>query len=108
VSLTANRHHLQEGDSARFRCVAKANPDAQMSFAWFVGDRRVGAEDAGEVSAAAGSAVSELVLDSVDRRLHNAAVRCEVANAVGRSEESLMLDVACELPLRTKDTRTGE
>ena len=59
-----------------------------MSYTWYVGGRRVA--DAPEAS-------TELVLDHVDRRLHNHVVRCEVTNPIGKTDESALLNVACKL-----------
>ena len=59
-----------------------------MSYTWYVGGRRVA--DAPEAS-------TELVLDHVDRRLHNHVVRCEVTNPIGKTDESALLNVACRL-----------
>ena len=58
-----------------------------MSYTWYVGGRRVA--DAPEAS-------TELVLDHVDRRLHNHVVRCEVTNPIGKTDESALLNVACK------------
>ena len=81
--------YVEEGSRVRFRCKAHANPP-QMSYAWYVGGRRVA--DAPEAS-------TELVLDHVDRRLHNHVVRCEVTNPIGKTDESAILNVACKLRL---------
>ena len=78
--------YVEEGSRVRFRCKAHANPP-QMSYTWYVGGRRVA--DAPEAS-------TELVLDHVDRRLHNHVVRCEVTNPIGKTDESALLNVACK------------
>ena len=77
---------LEEGERVRFSCSASANP-GQLSYAWYVGGRRV---------ADAPDASTELVLDHVDRRLHNHLVKCEVTNPIGRSEQSAVLNIACK------------
>ena len=82
-----NDGYVEEGSRVRFRCKAHANPP-QMSYTWYVGGRRVA--DAPEAS-------TELVLDHVDRRLHNHVVRCEVTNPIGKTDESALLNVACKL-----------
>ena len=75
----------------RFSCSAAANP-SQVSYAWYVGGRRV---------ADAPDASTELVLDHVDRRLHNHLVKCEVTNPIGRSEQTAVLNIACKLLFST-------
>ena len=77
---------LEEGERVRFSCSASANP-GQLSYAWYVGGRRV---------ADTPDASTELVLDHVDRRLHNHLVKCEVTNPIGRSEQSAVLNIACK------------
>lgn len=80
---------LEEGERVRFSCSASANP-SQLSYAWYVGGRRV---------ADAPDASTELVLDHVDRRLHNHLVKCEVTNPIGRSEQTAVLNIACKLSM---------
>ena len=77
----------QEGDPVRFVCAATANP-TQMSYAWYIGGKRVATRQDG--------ADTELVLEHVDRRLHNQAIRCEVTNPIGRTEKSAVLNIACK------------
>lgn len=90
VSLTSDRGELlQEGDPVRFVCSASANP-AQMNYAWYIGGKRVATRQDG--------ADTELVLEHVDRRLHNQAIRCEVTNPIGRTEKSAVLNIACKKP----------
>ena len=88
VTLTSDKGELlEEGERVRFSCSASANP-SQVSYAWYVGGRRV---------ADAPDASTELVLDHVDRRLHNHLVKCEVTNPIGRSEQTAVLNIACKL-----------
>ena len=87
MTLTPDKGDLlEEGERVRFRCEATANP-SQLSYAWYVGGRRV---------ADAPDASTELVLDHVDRMLHNHLVKCEVTNPIGRSEKTTVLNIACE------------
>ena len=87
VTLTSDKGELlEEGSRVRFSCSASANP-SQVSYAWYVGGRRV---------ADAPDASTELVLDHVDRRLHNHLVKCEVTNPIGRSEQTAVLNIACK------------
>jgi len=88
VSLTSDRGELlQEGDPVRFVCSATANP-AQVTYAWYIGGKRVATRQDG--------ADTELMLEHVDRRLHNQAIRCEVTNPIGRTEKSAVLNIACK------------
>ena len=89
---------LEEGERVRFSCSASANP-SQVSYAWYVGGRRV---------ADAPDASTELVLDHVDRRLHNHLVKCEVTNPIGRSEQSAVLNIACEYSSLCFHEESGE
>jgi hypothetical protein len=85
VTLTSDKGDLlEEGERVRFRCEASANPD-QLSYAWYIAGRRV---------AEATDASTELVLDHVERRLHNHLVKCEVTNPIGRSEQTAVLNIA--------------
>lgn len=86
VKLSVDRQAVKEGEMVRFVCDAEANP-APMTFAWFLGGRRV---------AEAPESSNELVIESVDRRLHNHLVRCEVKNSIGRKEESVLMNVMCK------------
>ena len=87
VTLTSDKGDLlEEGERVRFRCEASANPD-QLSYAWYIAGRRV---------AEAPDASTELVLDHVERRLHNHLVKCEVTNPIGRSEQTAVLNIACK------------
>ncbi len=90
LSLTSGDLVL-EGESARFRCAADANPGGgggardQLTRSWFVGGERVRGE-AGE----------EMVLEGVDRRLNGREVACEVTNSIGRTRATKRLEVSCE------------
>ena len=75
-----------EGESARFRCAADANPDDRRPRrAWFVGGERV-RDETGE----------ELLLEGVDRRLNGREVACEVENAIGRTRAAKRMEVSCK------------
>lgn len=85
VSLRTNRDELLEGDSVRFYCDVDANP-SKVTYSWFVAGKAV-----------AGQNSQELLMDSVDRRLHNSLVRCEATNPIGRTDETAILNVSCKL-----------
>lgn len=82
VSLRTNRDELLEGDSVRFYCDVDANP-SKVTYSWFVAGKAV-----------AGQNSQELLMDSVDRRLHNSLVRCEATNPIGRTDETAILNVS--------------
>ncbi|XP_052872055.1 irregular chiasm C-roughest protein-like [Anopheles cruzii] len=77
-----NGGRLTEGTEVRLSCQADANPP-DLSFRWFVDDEL----------AESGNA-SDLIIANVSRRYHGTVVRCEVRNAVGKSEESSTLDIS--------------
>jgi len=98
VSLSSDKGELlEEGERVRFSCEASANP-SQLSYAWYIGGRRV---------ADAPDASTELVLDHVDRRLHNHLVKCEVTNPIGRSEQTAVLNIAYAPMFVTRPTNAA-
>ena len=76
---------VTEGSKVLYTCEAHANP-TQMTFAWYVGGRRVPEAHS-----------SQLVLDKVARNMHNHVVKCEVSNPIGKTEESTLINIACKL-----------
>lgn len=75
---------IPEGSEVRLGCKADANPP-DVSYKWFLNDEPI-----------LGDFTTELVLRNVSRRHHDAIVKCEVHNAVGKSEESQTLDISCK------------
>lgn len=75
---------IPEGTEVRLKCDADANP-ADLSYKWYLNDEPI-----------IGDYTTELVLHNVTRKHHDAIVKCEVHNAVGKSEESQTLDISCE------------
>ncbi|XP_071449703.1 irregular chiasm C-roughest protein [Hetaerina americana] len=101
---------IQEFDEVRLTCMADANPDTDLVYRWFINDEPVtggvlsgsglpsdgGAGDLipeGGVGAVAVDPTM-LVIANVSRGYHDAIVKCEVHNAVGKSEESETLDIS--------------
>lgn len=39
------------------------------------------------------------LIHNITRKFHDAIVKCEVHNAVGKSEESETLDISCKCPI---------
>ncbi|KAJ1521076.1 hypothetical protein ONE63_002782 [Megalurothrips usitatus] len=79
---SASLRHIPEGSDVRLACHADANPP-EVRYKWFL--------DGEPVALTEGS--TELVLRNVSRRHHDAIVKCQVENKVGKSEGSETLDV---------------
>ncbi|XP_052899813.1 irregular chiasm C-roughest protein-like [Anopheles moucheti] len=77
-----NGGRILEGTEVRLSCRADANPP-DVTFRWYVGEELSEANHA-----------SELLIANISRRYHGTTVRCEVRNAVGKSEESVTLDIS--------------
>ena len=88
---------IPEGSDVRLLCQADANPP-EVRYKWFLDGDPVGS-DRGDGT--------ELVLRNVSRRHHDAIVKCQVENKVGKSEGSETLDVTCEyrIPHPTEQNR---
>ncbi|XP_046400034.1 kin of IRRE-like protein 1 isoform X2 [Ischnura elegans] len=101
---------IREFDEVRLTCMADANPDTDLIYRWFINDEPVtggvlsgtglppdGASadiiPEGGVGAVAVDPTM-LVIANVSRGFHDAIVKCEVHNAVGKSEESETLDIS--------------
>lgn len=80
---------IPEGAEVILSCQADANPPVQ-SYRWFINDELV-----------TGDYTTRMVIHNVSRQYHDAIVKCEVVNAVGKSEESETLDISCKLYRRT-------
>lgn len=52
---------------------------------WFINDKKV-----------IGDYATEMIIHNATRDLHDAIVKCEVHNDVGKSEETETLDITCE------------
>ncbi|XP_017054972.1 irregular chiasm C-roughest protein [Drosophila ficusphila] len=73
---------IPEGAEVILSCQADANPH-ELSYRWFVNDELM-----------AGDFTTKMIIHNVTRQYHDALVKCEVANAVGKSEESATLDIS--------------
>ncbi|XP_058977676.1 irregular chiasm C-roughest protein isoform X2 [Musca domestica] len=73
---------IPEGAEVILSCQADANPPVQ-SYRWFINDELV-----------TGDYTTRMVIHNVSRQYHDAIVKCEVVNAVGKSEESETLDIS--------------
>ncbi|XP_019700021.2 irregular chiasm C-roughest protein isoform X3 [Harpegnathos saltator] len=72
---------IVEGSELRFRCCAEANP-ANVEYSWYINKKKV-----------IGDYTTEMIIHNATRELHDATVKCEVHNDVGKSEESQTLDI---------------
>ncbi|ALC48823.1 kirre [Drosophila busckii] len=73
---------IPEGAEVILSCQADANP-SQVNYRWFVNDEIM-----------LGDYTTKLIIHNVTREYHDAIVKCEVVNAVGKSEESETLDIS--------------
>jgi hypothetical protein len=81
---------IPEGAEVRLGCHADANP-ADVTYRWFLSDEPI-----------IGGYTTELVIHNATRKYHDAIVKCEVHNAVGKSEESETLDISYGPQFRTR------
>ncbi|XP_014206544.1 irregular chiasm C-roughest protein-like [Copidosoma floridanum] len=77
----AQNERIREGTELRFKCRAEGNPP-NMDYTWYVNDKKV-----------VGDYKTEMIIHNVTREYHDAIVKCEVSNEVGKSEETKTLDV---------------
>ncbi|XP_073987777.1 irregular chiasm C-roughest protein-like isoform X2 [Rhodnius prolixus] len=82
VSVVGGSTRLMEGVDVRLQCTADANPP-NVTYRWYINDKLVDTD-----------ATTELHLVNVTRAQHDSIVKCEVQNAVGKSEESETLDIS--------------
>uniref|UniRef100_W8BE24 Irregular chiasm C-roughest protein n=1 Tax=Ceratitis capitata TaxID=7213 RepID=W8BE24_CERCA len=73
---------ILEGSEVILSCKADANP-APQSYRWFINDELV-----------TGDYTTKMIIHNVTRQHHEALVKCEVVNAVGKSEETETLDIS--------------
>ncbi|XP_048485778.1 irregular chiasm C-roughest protein-like isoform X2 [Plutella xylostella] len=90
LSSPAVNNMIREGSEARIRCAVAANPPAH-SYTWYLDDHPL-----------VGDYTDELIIFNVTKKLNNAEVKCEVGNSVGRSEQSMRLQVTYPPSFRSK------
>ncbi|CAD6241945.1 GSCOCG00009388001-RA-CDS, partial [Cotesia congregata] len=90
---------IVEGSELRFKCRAEANPPEMeyskkfffrytalnfffLSLSWYINEKTV-----------IGDYTTEMIIHNATRELHDAIVKCEVHNEVGKSEETETLDI---------------
>lgn len=81
---------LTEGADVRLACKADANP-LDLTYRWYINDELV-----------PGDYTTELMIPNITRKYHDAIVKCEVHNPVGKSEESETLDISYGPRFRTR------
>ncbi|XP_018566968.1 irregular chiasm C-roughest protein-like isoform X1 [Anoplophora glabripennis] len=81
---------IPEGAEVRLGCHADANP-TDVTYRWFLNEEPL-----------IGDYTTELILHNVTRKHHDAIAKCEVQNAVGKSEESQTLDISYGPQFRSK------
>ena len=82
---TAQRPGLiREGETVQFRYRAHANPPP-LEYSWYVDGQR-----------ANGYESDFFLISNISQSYHNAIVKCEVRNEIGKSEETETIQVRCE------------
>ncbi|CAH0546593.1 unnamed protein product [Brassicogethes aeneus] len=90
ISGLGSNGRIPEGADVRLSCQADANP-SDVTYRWFLNDEPM-----------IGDYTTQLILRNVSRKHHDSIVKCEVHNAVGKSEESETLDISYGPQFRTK------
>jgi hypothetical protein len=75
---------LTEGAEVHLACKADANP-LDLTYRWYINDELV-----------PGDYTTEMIIPNITRNYHDAIVKCEVHNLVGKSEETETLDIICK------------
>lgn len=75
---------IPEHSLVRLECKADANPN-DVRYRWYINDEPI-----------VGGQKTEMVIRNVTRKYHDAIVKCEVQNSIGRSEDSETLDISCK------------
>lgn len=82
ISGALANEKIPEGSEVRLACHAEANPN-ELTYRWYIN---------GEP--AIGDYNTEIIIHNISRTFHDAIVKCEVQNSVGKSEESETLDIS--------------
>lgn len=84
VTITLEQDRIAEFEAVKLSCHADANPP-NVVYKWYINDE-----------IAYGDYSTQLTIASVSRKLNLAVVKCEVTNAVGKSEDTQTLNVHCK------------
>ena len=85
VTVTLEQDRIVEFEPVRLSCHAEANPP-NVVYKWYINDE-----------IAYGDYSTQLTIASVTRKFNLATVKCQVTNAVGKSEATQTLNVQCKL-----------
>lgn len=85
VTVTVEQDRINELESVQLSCHADANPP-NVVYKWYINDEM-----------AQGDHTTQLIINSANRKLNNAIVKCQVTNAVGKGEDNQTLSVHCKL-----------
>ncbi|XP_045462512.1 irregular chiasm C-roughest protein-like isoform X1 [Harmonia axyridis] len=94
ISGASPNGRIPEGADVRLGCKADANPP-DVTYRWFINDEQV-----------IGDYTTEMIMHNITRKYHDSIVKCEVHNAVGKSEESETLDVSYGPQFRSRPKTT--
>lgn len=75
--------HVRRGFNRSFLFFFSSSPP--FFFRWFINEKKV-----------IGDYTTEMIIHNATRDLHDAIVKCEVHNDVGKSEDTETLDITCE------------
>lgn len=90
ISGALANEKIPEGAEVRLACHTEANPNV-VTYRWFIN---------GEP--AIGDYTTEMIIHNISRTYHGAIIKCEVQNAVGKSEDSETLDISYGPAFRTQ------
>lgn len=100
ISGALANEKIPEGAEVRLACHAEANP-SDLTYRWYVN---------GE--SAIGDYTTEMIIHNISRKYHDAIIKCEVSNSVGKSEASQKLEIrygpAFKGPLKSVDADEGD
>jgi hypothetical protein len=100
ISGALANEKIPEGVEVRLACHAEANP-TDLTYRWYIN---------GEP--AIGDYTTEMIIHNISRKYHDANIKCEVQNAVGRGDASQTLEIrygpAFKGPLKSVDGDEGD
>ncbi|XP_011293010.2 irregular chiasm C-roughest protein [Musca domestica] len=73
---------ILEHSQVRLECKSEANP-SDVRYKWYINDEPI-----------SGGQKTEMIIRNVTRKFHDAIVKCEVQNSIGKSEDSETLDIS--------------
>jgi hypothetical protein len=101
ISGALANEKIPEGAEVRIACHAEANPSSDLTYRWYIN---------GE--SAIGDYTTEMIIHNISRKYHDAIIKCEVSNAVGKNEESVTLEIrygpAFRRPLKSIEADEGD